>query len=357
MTSLFLRIFLSFWLAMGLIVAGAMTLATVAATHPDGVIRLEMFMPGHVPILMLLLLAFAVSAPVCWVLARSISRPVEALRGHARELAAGRLDARAPASVRRRRDELGGLARDFDAMACRLQSLLGSRDLLLRDVSHELRSPLARLRVALDLARRRDDRLPLQLDRIEREGENLDALIGQLLQLARQRDAGALPDHADHDVALDRLLGEIVRDACFEARDHGKQVCWRQPPAAMVVRGDPAALRSAFENVVRNAVRFTAPDTSVDVHASAAGGYWVVEVSDRGPGVPPEHLARIFEPFHRVESARDRRSGGTGLGLAIAAGVAARHGGSIRADNRSDGPGLAVRIELPRSDCAGYLQE
>jgi signal transduction histidine kinase len=287
--------------------------------------------------------AILISALVCWWLARYVSKPVERLQASARELAAGNLDARVGEEFSRRRDELGVLARDFDVMAEHVRTLIASKEDLLRGMSHELRSPLARLRVALGLARRSGADMSKQLDRIELEAERLDTLIGQMLQLSRLRSAE--PTHIKDTVEITSLLGEVVDDARLEASAKDAQVDW-VAPGPILVEGDGQLLRSAFENVLRNAVRFTAPGTAVRTELQFAQSQAHLLIEDRGPGVPVDELERIFEPFYRVAESRDRDSGGTGLGLAITARIVNLHGGTVVARN-IEGGGLRVEIKLP----------
>ncbi len=291
-----------------------------------------------------LLLALAVTGAASWMLTRSITRPVRALGAATRDLASGNLDARVATPVSGRHDELGTLARDFDAMAARLRDLMRGRERLLRDVSHELRSPLARMRVAVGLARQPGSDAGRELARIEGEIERLDRLIGQVLHLSRL-DAAARAD-LGHDVDLVELIDGIARDAAFEAQARGVTVAWQPPTAVPAVRGNAAWLASAIENVVRNAVRYTAAGTEVEIRLEADASGTRTTVRDHGPGVPEGELARIFEPFHRVTESRTRETGGDGIGLAITARVLAAHGGSAHAVNAPDG-GLVVTLTLP----------
>jgi two-component system sensor histidine kinase CpxA len=285
---------------------------------------------------------FLVVGGLSFWLARTLSSPVPPLRAATRALSDGDLSARVEASVTRRRDEIGQLARDFDAMAERIEGLVASQQRLLRDVSHELRSPLARLVVALELARSRaGDEAGGALDRIEREAGRLEVLIGQLLLLERL-EAGEV-DGVETVVDLGALLADVVADAGFEAEGEGTEVGFEGRGR---VRGREGLLRSAFDNILRNAVHHTEPGSVVDVRLDVGGGDAVITIRDRGPGVPDDELERIFDPFYRVGEARDRASGGTGLGLAIAARAVRAHGGTIAASNHTDG-GLQVTIRLP----------
>ena len=230
-------------------------------------------------------------------------------------------------------------------MAGRIEQLVTSQQQLLADISHELRSPLARLSLALDLARRRTGGTVPEHDRIAREIHRLDELIGQLLTLARLQGESR---HAQLDqVDLRELVHDVVQDARFEAEADGCRVeVIEDCPARL--RGSRTLLRSAVENVVRNAVRHAPAHSSVDVTMTrqADGARLAILVRDRGPGVPPQALGRLFDPFYRVEEARDRDSGGLGLGLTIVRQALLAHGGNASASHHPDG-GLVVRLELP----------
>ena len=292
-----------------------------------------------------LLLAIVVTGVASLWLTRSVSRPVAALGAATRELATGNLAARVAAPVSSRRDELGGLARDFDAMAGRLQQQVDAKERLLQDISHELRSPLARMRVALGLARQSGSSTGLQLDRIEQEAERLNALIGQLLTLSRLGSDGA--SIAAEPVDLGDLIDTIAHDAAFEGQARGIRVDWLPPDVGVTVRGDPALLASAIENVVRNALRYTPQQSTLSLAVAPLGTERLaVTVEDEGPGVPEAELKRIFAPFHRVAESRGRDTGGDGLGLAITDRVMQAHKGTARAENRPGG-GLRVILELP----------
>jgi len=292
-------------------------------------------------------LAVLLSGLVCFWLAWYLTRPIGRLQEATRRLAAGDLSARVGPSLGRRRDEIADLGRGFDHMAQQLQALLSAQQRLLHDVSHELRSPLARLQVAVGLARRdsgeNGESAPAPaLDRIERESGRLDELVGQLLTLSRL-EAGARERRDDYP-ELGALLQEIAADADFEAGASDRRVELTATLSA-TVRADMELLRRALENVVRNAVKFTAPDTSVEISmawATAERSRVHISVCDRGPGVEDVFLPQLFEPFSRGET------GSTGYGLrpAIARRAIEAHEGSISARNRSEG-GLCIDIELP----------
>ncbi|HEY5568208.1 MAG TPA: ATP-binding protein [Gammaproteobacteria bacterium] len=288
-----------------------------------------------------LTLSILAAAATSLLLARYLSSPIVRLQRASRSLAAGALETRVGGPFNRRKDEVGILARDFDAMAERIQALVNDKDTLLRDVSHELRSPLARLRVALALAQRKaNDASQSDLDRIEQETERLDALVGQILMLARLRS----PLAGRHEMLeLDELVEEVVSDARFEYPDVELTLETTELPK---VYGDRVELTSAIENVIRNALLHAGASGPVRVTVKARNREIEICVSDRGPGVAPEDLQRIFEPFYRVDPSRDHQRGGYGLGLAIAASVVARHKGTARARNGADG-GLEVILTLP----------
>jgi two-component system, OmpR family, sensor histidine kinase CpxA len=304
----------------------------------------ELELPG-VPI-SILAIALAASAGVCFLLARYLASPVDRLRLATRRMAAGDLSVRVLPALRGRQDDLGLLAADLDAMAQRLCQLLEAKQQLLRDVSHELRSPLARLQLALSLASRDAGGAERHLARIGCEADRLEQLIARTLKLVRlERPAHAL-EHLSVDVS--ELLRHILADVAIEADAQGCVVTLTAHEP-LAVSGDPELLRSAFENVIRNAVRYSPVGTLVAVSARRLPGQPDVEVAvrDQGPGVPEKDLGLIFEPFYRVEAAREHRStGGEGLGLAIAARAVTLHGGSIAARNL-EGGGLAVTVLLP----------
>ena len=295
-----------------------------------------------VPLLAVLLIA----GGLCWWLARHITTPVVQLCAATRQLADGKLEARVGGVVTNRHDELADLGQHFDWMAARLEALLTSQQLLFRNVSHELRSPLARLQVALGLVRQHaGSEASRYVERIEREVERLNRLIGQLLTLARLESGVDVSKHEVCDVGA--LVQEVVADGDFEARARGgvaTLVC----AEACLVSGMTELLRSAVENVVRNAVRYPAAGTTTEVrvygHSALGGPHAVIEVRDHGPGVPEEELAHLFHPFYRLAHAP--QTGGTGLGLAITERAVQLHGGTITAANVPGG-GLLVTMRLP----------
>ncbi len=290
------------------------------------------------------IVAVIISGLICYLLARYLTRPILRLRAATRQLAEGNLSARAAKDVERRRDEIGDLVRDFNVMAERIETLLTSQKQLISDISHELRSPLARLNVALGLARQRAGaEASPALDRIEREAERLNEMIGKLLALARMEGASGPPEKSR--IQLQELVREVAADAGFEATERN---CTVEVTAAQTctTEGSPELLRSAIENVVRNAVRYTASGTAVEIALLSRNGHAQIDVRDHGPGVPESELSNLFRPFYRLTNARERETGGTGLGLAITDRTVRLHGGSVKAANAPNG-GLVVSISLP----------
>jgi two-component system sensor histidine kinase CpxA len=287
--------------------------------------------------------AMIVSAAFSLLLAWYVAAPLQRIRDSTRRFAEGDLDARVGRLRFGRSAEVAALAAEFDAMAERIKALVESHRRLVRDVSHELRSPLARQRVALELARGGDaSQIGASLDRIECESDRLEAMLSQALELSRLETAtGAAHDN----VALDALLEDVITNADYEGAPRGRKVVLAECER-LLLTGSHAALYSAFENVIRNALAYTADGTTVSVRLARSGEEAQVSVRDHGPGVPQAELGRIFEPFYRTDSARTRSSGGTGLGLAIARRAIERHGGRIAARNLPEG-GLEVVIRLP----------
>lgn len=287
-----------------------------------------------------LLLFSIVGVVFCYAISRYLTGPLAKLGAAAAAIAEGRLDTRVDASLLSRRDEIADLARNFDRMAERIEALVTGQRRLLGDVSHELRSPLSRLVVALSLAKESpSEELSENLDRIALEANRIDTLIGQLLALTRIDSGVDRGTAAPFDLAA--VVQEVAADGDFEARARQCNVVVNQA-AAVTFTGYEELLRSAVENVVRNAIRHTAEGTAVEITLETASGCALLRVRDYGPGVPPAMLSEIFQPFRRVANGR---SGGAGLGLAIAERAVAVHRGTIRARNAD--PGLIVEIELP----------
>ena len=296
--------------------------------------------PGYVRLAGLLFTATV----LCYLLALYLTSPITKLRQATQKLAGGDLQTRVAGGVSRRRDELADLARDFNDMAERIESLVTTQQRLNRDISHELRSPLARLNVALEIAKQKSntDSAPL-LDRIETESNRLNEMISRLLILAKLESGSEAIEPVRIDLA--ELVRDVAEDADFEAQANGKFVKVSSADSCPVM-GSENLLRSAVENVLRNAVRYTADRTVVDVSLKSNNGHALLQISDHGGGVPEDELANLFRPFYRVGEARERKTGGIGLGLAIAERAVKAHKGTIAA--RNSGDGLLVEIQLNR---------
>jgi two-component system, OmpR family, sensor histidine kinase CpxA len=300
-----------------------------------------------------LFVAIAVGGLTTYALVILFTRPLVRLRHAARELAQGNLKTRvnAPGSLMKtaREDEFQALVHDFDHMAERLESLVGAQQLLLRDVSHELRSPLARLSVALELAREdAPSEMIAHLDRIERETEKVNQLISQLLSLSSMEAVEKAGNF--QPVSLRELMRSMISDAEYEAQQRQSSVTLLAPEECTIA-GNRELLYRAIENVVRNAIRYTEPGTGVQIslRSSETSSAHVVEleVNDCGPGIPEDEIKEIFRPFYRIDRARSTETGGFGVGLAIAERTVKLHGGELSASNRSGG-GLTVRMTFPQ---------
>jgi len=292
-----------------------------------------------------LVIFLLVAGAICLLLTRSLTGPIGQLRRATRDFAAGKLDTRVGDKLRGK-NELSQLGVDFDRMAEQIESLVTGQQRLLRDISHELRSPLARLGVALELVRQHQtvDEAQSPLDRIEQESGRINDLIGQLLTLTRLEQA---PEPATRQpIVFGDLLQQVIDDAAFEAEPRGIIIHSRGVTDA-VLSGFPELLHRALDNIFRNAIRYSPDAGIIDVILEQQAQNWQLRICDQGPGVEDNCLPHLFEPFYRADSARTPGSG-TGLGLAIAARAIARHEGQIRAANRSGG-GLEIHILLPRN--------
>jgi len=284
------------------------------------------------------------SALMCLVIAHYLTKPIERLRDATNELARGNLDIRAGENLGNRHDEIADLVRDFDTMAGELRTQIQSERNLLSGVSHELRSPIARIRLALALARDAgDEERAEMLNRIEQDTIQLDSMLEQILAVARLESGQQKPKF--EQLALNEVIDDVLDDAKFEAAATGAEITYR-PAAEIKVNGDPGLLRSAVENVVRNAIFYSGENGKIEVRLDKANTEAVVSVRDNGPGVPENALPLLFKPFYRVDDSRGTNTGGMGLGLAIVRNAVAVHGGSVFAKNVSP-HGLEVEITLP----------
>ena len=282
------------------------------------------------------LASITLSALLAWYLAR----PIKRLRNAFAAMAAGDLDTRV-GNLMRRGDEIAELGLEFDHMAAKLQSLLLAQRRLLHDVSHELRSPLGRLQVAMGIVRQDPAKMEGMLERMERDVERLDGLIGEILTLSRLNSG--VDSEEPECVDLGELLDEIVHDARFETGAQGCEVRLKET-ARVLVPGRPRLLGRAMENVIRNGLRFSPRQGVLEVEVGPHAGKALIRVRDHGPGIPENELETVFLPFHRSAGIAD--ADGFGLGLAIARSAIELHGGVITARNM-EGGGLCVEIRLP----------
>ncbi|MCW5298671.1 HAMP domain-containing protein [Herbaspirillum lusitanum] len=294
--------------------------------------------------MMPMLVATVASLFFAMLLAWYFSQPIRLLKSAFARASSGNLNDRLAPQMGKRNDELTDLGRDFDGMTDKLRALMDSQRRLLHDVSHELRSPIARLQASIGLARLQPEKTAATLERIEREGVRMDKLVGELLTLSRLETGvtGAMEDH----IRMEDLLTEIIDDARFEAEAVDRHI-EGMVRCDVVIKGGAELLYRAIENVVRNAIKQTAVDTTIAINTQVDKDRQslLVSVIDHGPGVPEEELQLIFEPFFRSSRTREN-SNGYGLGLTIARRIVEAHGGRIRAFNRVDG-GLCVDILLP----------
>ncbi len=280
----------------------------------------------------------------CLLLARHITRPIRVLESAAARMAAGDLAVRTLPAMRGRTDELAAMGAAFDSMAERIETLLRTQREMLADISHELRSPLTRISVSLELLRRGEVDV---LEPMQADLDRLNAMIGQVLELTRLELSEPPEASTHHEVNLSAMVEDIVESANYEGRAAGKTVTLTSVGVSFV-KGDSGALRSCVENIVRNALQYGPAEGEITVMLRQVSGDLVtVRVDDSGPGVPDEALPRLFAPFYRVPGTMVDHPGGSGLGLSIAARAAARSGGSVRAENRTP-QGLSVIVTLPR---------
>lgn len=307
--------------------------------------------PGPQGTALRLVAAAVISALISYFLARSLVTPLEELRKASRKIAAGDLATRVSKNMPSRQDEIGQLATDFDIMTSRLQALQQANQRLLQDVSHELRSPLARLNVALEIARNKGvGQIGSEIERIALESDRLETLVNDVLGLLRE--SSETTPRFDEELDLSALLSDLVEVVNYEVPEGKPGISW-QATSPCHFQGDRELLWRAMENLLRNALRHTNPDRGalLDLVVSRRKSSVRLDVRDFGNGVPERELQKIFEPFYRVQESRDRNSGGHGLGLSIAANAVQLHGGSIQARNAEDG-GLVVSVSLPLSQAS-----
>ncbi len=323
--------------------------ASVATTKGRYVLIAELVPPKlseRVPgdILWTLKYGTILSAIICFLIAHYLSKPIERLRDATHELARGNLDIRAGENLGNRRDEIADLVRDFDSMAGELRTQIQSERNLLSGVSHELRSPIARIRLALTLARDADESERSEmLDRIEQDTIQLDSMLEQILTVARLESGQHKPRF--EPLSLNEIVDDVLHDANFEAAASGVTIAF-QGDGDIRINGDAGMLRSAIENIVRNAIFYSGQGGQIEVRLDKDNSMALVSVRDNGPGVPENALPLLFKAFYRVDDSRGTTTGGMGLGLAIVRNAAIAHGGTVSAKNVAP-HGLEVELRLP----------
>jgi two-component system OmpR family sensor kinase len=320
---------------------------------PDGKVYAFLVLPKTISLwgspatlLGMIVVALLVIGSIAWLIASRFGRPIGELQAAVRQLASGHIDARVPAAISNRRDELGALAADFNSMADQLQRLIDSREQLMQEMSHELRSPLARLQASLALATHRGKFGDTEREQIESEVHRIDHTIGEMLRFSRLEAPAAIVHRL---IRVGKLLRDLVEIAQVEAKAKNCRLELTSESNLQVI-GDLDLLRSGFENILRNAIRYAPSDSCVELTVNKKGASIIILISDRGPGIPDQYLDRIFEPFFRVKSGI-ADAGGSGLGLAIAKRAFEVMGGSIIAAPRAGG-GLTFTIILPAAELA-----
>jgi len=294
-----------------------------------------------------LIIAVFFSGLICYLLSVYLTRPLGILRKAATSIAKGKLSTRVGKLAGHHKDEIAELSKDFDIMAEQLETILSSKERLLQDISHELRSPLARLNLAIELGRNKTGNLALsEFERMEHESNRLNALIGEILEFARMQKSPT--ELKLTKTKLPQLLQEIIQDANFEFGIE-KQRVRAQTIEHCESKVDKRLLHRAVENIIRNALRYSEKEVVVSLQCDKAEQLIYITIADKGPGVPEDQLTQIFNPFHRVDTSREKKTGGFGLGLAIAEKAVRLHHGYIAAKNRKEG-GLEVSIILPYKD-------
>jgi len=328
----------------------ANVLAAIATTpHAHYLLIAELVPPPlseRVPgdILWTLKLGTLFSAVVCLLIAHYLTKPIERLRAATNLLARGNLDIRVGENLGNRNDEIADLMRDFDTMAAELRKQIQNERSLMSGVSHELRSPIARIRLALTLARGADDTERQEmLDRIEQDAIQLDSMLERILTVARL-ESGQLKPTLE-PLSLNDLLDDVLHDANFEAAATNATITY-EGVENVRVNGDPGMLRSAIENVVRNAIFYSGEGGKIEVKLTTVRDAAMLEVQDNGPGVPPDKMMFICEPFYRVDDSRGTKTGGMGLGLSLVRNAIYAHGGAYALQN-VEPHGFKVTLKIP----------
>lgn len=291
-----------------------------------------------------IILAIFVSGLICYLLSLYLTQPIRALSVAARSIAKGKLNTRVGHFLGHNKDEIDALSDEFNSMAEQLEELINSKERLLKDISHELCSPLSRLQLAIELGRNKTSHLAdVEFNRMELECERLNALIREILEFARLDKSTATL--SKESISLPDILNDIILDANFEFKSHGKSVEIGVMETC-IFNADEKLIRRAVENILRNALHYSPENKPVRLSLYQDNESVYIDIEDEGPGVPEDQLATIFNPFYRVDAAREKRTGGYGLGLAIASQAITLHHGKIIASNKPSG-GLLVKMILP----------
>lgn len=343
MRKLYWKIFIWFWLAMCLTIVVSALVSSQVTQQSLGVdFKHYSFNRGN--IIFRFSVAILIGGFICYLLSLYLLRPIRILQRAAKKLGQGEFQTRVQALLGHRKDEIGELARDFDEMAARLESLVLSKQQLLQDISHELRSPLARLSVALEIARDKSPAVEKELTRIAYETDKLNELIRQILSLASL-------DASQNEITFEtidivELVQSIVSDANYEIQHRVTPIHLITPTSCHAEVCYPL-LRSAIENIIRNALRYTPEDHPILVTVQPTEEAIQINIEDSGPGIPEEKVSQVFDPFFRVDDSRTQNTGGFGLGLAIAKRAILLHKGDIYAKNLPQ-RGLSVRLAFPK---------
>lgn len=293
-----------------------------------------------------LLIAILISGLICYLLSRYLTQPLRSLRMAAKSIGTGKFNTRVGHFTGHKRDEIAELSDEFDRMAEQLEALVNSKERLLQDISHELRSPLARLHIAIELGRKKShNQAEIEFCRMELECQRLNTLIGEILQFVRLDKANETINKSL--LNLTDVLKKISDDANFEFGETTARA-FISAPQSWIINADERLIHRAFENIIRNALRYSPDSAPVEIAQSLSADKknMLIDILDQGPGVPEGQLQKIFSPFYRVDSSREKKTGGYGLGLSIAEKAITLHGGTIQAMNRKKG-GLQVRVILP----------
>lgn len=293
-----------------------------------------------------LLIALTTSAVICYLLARYLSKPITKLRNTVNDLGKGNFETNIAAQFANRNDEISELAIDIDDMAAKLRDQFNRREDLLRDISHELRSPLARMRIASELIKSKTaGQKPKEIAQLESDIALIDNLIGEILTFSRLSDKNRQFEFSCVDIKA--ILENIVDNANFEAKLQNKQVILQSKyETGYQLNANQALIERALENIIRNAIKYTPAHTTITVDLQRDSSSITLRITDQGPGVANDQIEKIFEPFYRMSDSRSRESGGSGLGLAITRRAVEFHKGTILASN-SDPNGLVITIVLP----------